>query len=218
MKTPARLSIPLIAATATVGLLATSASAATTTVRRDNATGAVYSGAYQITNVGDLTFSASGFTASCSGADLRGTIQSNGTGSLDSASATGCTSSLGSATVSFLNLPYTDGQLTYGPSGGYDGALVFTDPDLAIRASFGLISCTYGLDASHPDLTFNARNPDNANNVTGEFEGVMDNASLGLKSGGFLCPTGVTANGLAQALGKVNPSNTTYTQTLYVTS
>ncbi|WP_026403142.1 hypothetical protein [Actinomadura rifamycini] len=218
MKTLARIGVPLIAATATVGLLAASASAATTTVRRDNSTGAPYSGSYQITNVGALTFTGSGFTASCSSADLRGTIQSGGTGTLDSAAVSGCTSSLGSATVSFLNLPYDDGRLTYGPSGGYDGALVFSDTDLAIRASFGFVSCTYGLDSAHPDLTFDARNPDNANNVTGEFEGVMDGASLGLKSGSFLCPSDVTADGLAKALGKVAETDTAYTQTLYVTS
>ncbi|MBE1532811.1 hypothetical protein [Actinomadura algeriensis] len=220
MKTLARLVVPLIAATATVGLFATSASAATTTVRRDGPTGAAYSGDYRITNVGNLTFSdpTNTFTASCTGADLLGTIQSAGTGTLDQASASGCTSSLGAATVSFLNLPYTDGVLTYDPANGYDGTLVFSDPDLEIQASFGLINCTYGLDASHPNLTFHVRNPDNPNNVTGEFEGVMDDVSLGLQAGGFFCPTGVSANGLAKALGKVDPSDTGYDQTLYITS
>ncbi|OLT11929.1 hypothetical protein BJF79_23185 [Actinomadura sp. CNU-125] len=208
----------MIAAAAALGLTATAASAATTTVRR--ADGTAYSGEYRIVNVGNMTFadSTSTFTASCSDADLRGTINSDGTGTLDSASVTGCTSNLGPATVSFLNLSYEDGQLTYAPSGGYDGTLVFSDTDLAVQASFLFLSCTYGLDASHPDLTFHVRNPDNPNNVTGEFEGEMVDASLGLLSGDAGCPTDVLANGLGQANGKVLPTDTDFLETLHITS
>lgn len=218
MKALVKLGTPVLAAAAVVGLLATSASAASTTVRRDGPTGAAYDGSYQITNVGNLTFAGTGVTASCSSADLRGTLTSAGAGTLDSAAVTGCTSSLGNPTVTFRNLPYSQGALTYSPNGTVDGVLSFTDSDLEIEANFSGISCVYGFDATHTSLTFQVRNPDNAANSTGELAGTMNNVSLGLKSGSFLCPTGVTANGVGKALGKVNPTDTTYTQRLYITS
>ncbi|MFB4317939.1 hypothetical protein [Actinomadura sp. 21ATH] len=218
MKALVKLGTPLVAATAAVGLLAGSASAASTTVRRDGPAGAPYDGQYQILNVGDLTFAGTGFTASCSSADLRGTLTSSGSGTLDSATATGCTSNLGAPTVSFRNLPYTDGVLAYGPTGDYDGTLTFTDPDLEIQASFGFISCVYGFDAQHTSLTFEVRNSDNPANSTGQLAGTMNGVSLGLKSGSFLCPTDVTANGTGKAMGKVAPGDATYGQKLHITA
>ncbi|MFC5750243.1 hypothetical protein [Actinomadura rugatobispora] len=217
MKALVKLGTPAIAAATAVGLLAGTASAATTTVLRED-TRTPYDGGYQILNVGALTFSGTGFTASCSSADLRGTLTSSGSGTLDSANVTGCTSNLGNPTVTFRNLPYTDGTLAYGPSGNYDGTLTFTDTDLEIQASFGFLTCVYGFDATHTSLTFQVRNSDNPANSTGQLAGTMNNVSLGLKSGSFLCPSGVTANGTGKALGKVNPSDTTYTQKLHITA
>ncbi|WP_019631112.1 hypothetical protein [Actinomadura atramentaria] len=218
MKAPGKIGTTTLAACAVIGLAAVPASAGTTTVRKDSATGAAYSGAYQIVNVGNLTFSGSGISASCSSADLRGTLTSTGSGTLDSAAVSGCSSSLGTPTVTFRNLPYTDGALVYGPSGTYDALLTFTDSDLQIEANFAGLSCVYGFDATHTKLTFEVRNPDNAANSTGQLAGTMNNVSLGLKSGSFLCPTGVVANGTGTAKGKVTSTSTTYTQKLYVTS
>ncbi|MFC6883985.1 MULTISPECIES: hypothetical protein [Actinomadura] len=212
-----RLGTPTLAAFAAIGL--TAAAAAATTVHRDTLAGPNYDGPYQITNLGNMTFAGGGFSASCTGADLRGTLTHTGSGTLDSASVTGCTSSMGAVTVTFLNLPYTQGTLTHNPiAGGRDGTLTFTDPKLSIRASFSLGSCTYGFGGSINSLTFSVFNRDNGArpNPADEFQGQMINASLTKTGGPFFCPTGVQANGVGKARGKVNPGDAAYNQKLYL--
>jgi hypothetical protein len=219
VKALVKLGAPVIAAAAAVGLLAGSASAATTTVHRDGPDGPLYDGDYQILNVGDIVFSSSIFNASCSSVDLRGTMSSSGTGTLDQAAVSGCESSLGPVEVEFLNLPYTDAQIDEAPAGSdADGVLRFDDPDLEIQATIaGSISCVYGFDSTITSLDFEIRNHDNPANTTGQLAGTMNGTTLARKSGSFLCPTGVTANGLGVAKGKVAPTDTTYDQRLYVT-
>lgn len=75
MKAPIRLAAPLAAATAALALTAPAASAATTTIRQETATGAPYSGNWQVATVGALTFSVdylgAKVTGSCDGAELQ---------------------------------------------------------------------------------------------------------------------------------------------------
>ncbi|MDL4775122.1 MULTISPECIES: hypothetical protein [Thermomonosporaceae] len=213
-----RIGTPTLAALAAIGLTAATASA--TTVHRDTAAGASYSGPYQITNIGALTISGSGITASCSGVDLRGDLTSSGTGTLTSASVTGCTSSLGNATVKFLNLPYTQGSLTQGNGpAGSDGKLTFSDPNLSIQATFSLGTCTYGFGGSTTSLSFNVFNRDNAGrpNSADDLQGQILNAGLNKTGGSVLCPGSATANGIGKARGKVTTGAATYDQKLYLT-
>ncbi|ROO87144.1 hypothetical protein EDD29_4736 [Actinocorallia herbida] len=222
MKAHLKVGTTAVAALTVVAMTATAA-LATTTVRRDTSGGAAYSGNYQILNVGPMTVTASGFSASCTGADLRGTLTSAGAGTLATANVTGCTSPFGAATVTFQGLPAT-GTLTYAPvAGGRDASLTFTkaaNPNFKVKAVMGLLTCYYGFGTTVTSLTFNVFNGTNANRpipASTQLQGAMQNASLDKLSGSsLLCPSGAVANANGEARGEVTAGSGVFNQKLYV--
>ena len=233
MKTLARIATPVLAAATALGLMATSASAVepTVTIRRDD--GNPYSGNFRFTNLSPLTVSASfsifgSITAECSNANLSGTLTYDGLDvSLNSASVSGCTSSIGTASVSFEQLPYDDAVVNYSPGpNGRDGALTFTDTDLRVKATIslpilGTFTCYYGLNSSITSLTFDLYNPDNSNRPdasVNEAQAKMQNATLARLSGSnALCPATGTASGYGTVKGEKVANSGVFDQTLYAT-
>ncbi|SEG54530.1 hypothetical protein SAMN04489712_106163 [Thermomonospora echinospora] len=227
----ARFATPVLAAATVLGLVATSASAAPATIRRGGPAELPYSGAIRFDNLGPLSVNARilgvNVTAQCSTAVLNGTLTSSSTGSLNSATVTGCSSNVGgSANITFQNLPYTDATVDYAPiPGGRDGTLTFTDPDLRIRANltvFGIsATCYYGFGSTVSSLTFDLYNPDNPNRPNpsvAEAQGKMNNASLDRLSGsGAICPATGTANGAGIVRGEKTAGSGVFDQTLYAT-
>ncbi|GAA3964980.1 hypothetical protein GCM10023085_54400 [Actinomadura viridis] len=229
MRTLTRIGVSAVAAGAALTLTAGSATAATTTVRRDTATGAAYSGNWRITNIGNLTFTATvlgiNITASCPQVTLTGTVQSAGTGTLNQATVGACSSSAGSAQVAFEGLPYTQGQVTYAPvAGGRDGTLSISDPGLRIKVVMNILgtqTCYYGFGSTVGSLTFNVYNRDNPNRPVpsvDDAQGSLNNARLDRLTGSSsLCPTTGTGNGNATARGETTAGSGVFDQKLYIT-
>lgn len=230
MKLLRRLLTPAVAATAALGLMAPSASAAAVTIHRDGPAGAPYSGDIRFTNLAPLSLETTilgmGVTAECDTAVLDGSLVSDGTsGSLDRATVDDCSSSIGgTASIAFENLPYTEATVAYDPvAGGHDGTLTFTDPDLRIRADitvFGIsMTCYYGFGSNVSRLVFDLYNPDNPNRPdtsVAEAQGAMNAASLDRLSGsGGLCPATGTASGHGSVVGETTAGSGVFDQTLY---
>jgi hypothetical protein len=232
VKAPIKLAAPLAAALA---LTATTASAATTTVREETATGAPYSGNWQVSTVGPLDFSADFLggkvTGSCDGAKLQGTVQSTGAGMLTAASIGACRTSNG------LSSPPTDldlgdaagrsGQVAYDPvEGGRDGVLSING-DLRFKMEgeiLGItITCYYGFRTGDTDgLTFDVYNRDNPNRPLPDHDdaqGRSDDITLVRESGSSgLCPSNGTGSGAAIARGESTPGSGVFDRKLYLTS
>lgn len=232
MKALTRLATPVIAAATALGLMATSASAADVTIRRDGPTGAPYSGNFRFDNLAPLSLKATilgiSVTAQCDTVTLQGTLVSDGTSvGLNSATVDDCSSSIGgTAKVTFENLPYTQATVQYAPvSGGRDGTLAFTDSNLRIRADISVLgisaTCYYGLGPSTPSLTFDLYNPDNADRpapATAEAQGAISDASLSRLSGSSgICPTTGTASVHGAIKGETTADSGVFDQTLYAT-
>ncbi|GAA2306182.1 hypothetical protein GCM10010402_77040 [Actinomadura luteofluorescens] len=235
MKAPIRLAAPLAAATAALALTAPAASAATTTIRQETATGAPYSGNWQVATVGALTFSVdylgAKVTGSCDGAELQGTVQSTGPGELTAASIGACRTSNGlSSPATDLDLgqmPDRSGSVAYDPvPGGRDGVLSISG-GLRFKMEGKIlgftVTCYYGFRTGGTDgLRFDVYNRDNPNRPLpgqDDAQGRSDDITLVRQSGSSgLCPSNGTGSGSATARGESTPGSGVFDRKLYLTS
>ncbi|MFA1542003.1 hypothetical protein [Actinomadura monticuli] len=236
MKAPiTRLAVPLAAASAALAMTATAASAATTTLREETATGAPYSGNWQVSTVGTLDFSinylGAQITGSCDGAQLQGTVESTGPGELTAASIGACQTSNGlSSPATDLDLsqvPDRSGQVTYDPvAGGRDGVLTI-NAGLNFKVEGKIlgfpVTCYYGFQTgSAPGLAFDVYNRDNPNRPLpglDDAQGRASNIKLVRQSGSSgLCPSDGTGSGSAIARGESTPGSGVFDRKLYLTS
>ncbi|MBO2447928.1 hypothetical protein J4573_12560 [Actinomadura barringtoniae] len=175
------------------------ASAATTTIHSGSSTGPAYSGGVTATNLGDISVTTSLSNATCTSAVQNGTINSDGTDlTVTSATFDGCTSSLGSVTVTASNLPWTGGSVVYSPvSGGADGTM--TVGNFTVGATVFGISCVYS-----GSLTGNGYNPDNParpDTSLAQAQVQVSNGTVNKLSGSGLCPATATVNAAYQLVG-----------------
>ncbi|MFB4309312.1 hypothetical protein [Actinomadura sp. GTD37] len=236
MKAPIlRLVAPLAAASAALALTATGASAATTTIRQETATGAAYSGNWQVSTVGPLTFSVvylgSTVTGSCESATLQGAVESTGAGELTAASIGACQTSNGLSSpatdLDLSQLPDRSGQIAYDPvAGGRDGVLSING-GLTFKLEgkiLGIpITCNYGFQTGGtPGLSFDVYNRDNPNRPLAgqdDAQGKTDNITLVRQSGSSsLCPANGTGSGAGIARGETTPGSGVFDRKLYLTS
>ncbi|MEU8803996.1 hypothetical protein [Spirillospora sp. NPDC048819] len=235
MKAPIRLAAPMVAASAALALAAGTASAATTTVREETATGAPYSGNWQVSTVGPLTFSVdflgSEVTGSCESATLEGTVVSTGAGELTAASIGACETSNGlSSPATDLDLsevPDKSGQVAYDPvAGGRDGTLTI-NAGLSFKIEGKIlgftVTCYYGFQTGGtPGLAFDVYNRDNPNRPLpglDDAQGASDDITLVRQSGSSgLCPSNGTGSGAATARGETTPGSGVFDRKLYLTS
>lgn len=235
MKAPiTRLALPLAAASAALAMAATGASAATTTIRQDTAAGAPYSGNWQVSTVGPLTFSVvylgSTVTGSCDSATLQGTVESSGPGELTAASIGACQTSNGLSSpatdLDLSELPDKSGSIAYDPvAGGRDGVLSING-GLSFKLEGNVLgiplTCYYGFETGGaPGLSFDVYNRDNPNRPLAgqdDAQGKSDNITLVRQSGSsFLCPSNGTGSGAGIARGESTPGSGVFDRKLYLT-
>lgn len=187
------------AAAAALALTVSPASAATTSIHSGSSTGPLFSGGVVATNLGNVTVTTSLSNATCTSAVQNGSVNSDGTNlNVTSASFSGCTSSLGSVTVTASSLPWTGGSVVYSPvAGGADGTL--TVGNFTVGATVASISCTYS-----GTLTGNGYNPDNAtrpDTSVAQSQVKITNGVVNKVSGSFLCPATATVNAAYKLVG-----------------
>jgi hypothetical protein len=187
------------AAASVLALSASPASAATTGIHSGSIDGPAFSGGVTATNLGDVSVVTSLSDATCTSAVQNGTIESDGTDlNVTSATFSGCTSSLGSVTVTAQNLPWTGGSVVYDPvEGGADGTL--TVANYTVGATVFGISCVYS-----GTLTGTGYNPDNPNRPdtsVAQAQAKITNGVVSKAGGSFLCPATATVNAAYQLVG-----------------
>ncbi|MEO3829210.1 hypothetical protein [Actinomadura sp. B10D3] len=235
MKAPVRLAAPLAAASAALALAVPAASAATTTIREENATGAPYTGNWQVSTVGTLDFSVdflgSKVTGSCESATLQGTVVPSGAGELTAASIGACRTSNGLSSpptdLDLGDLPDNSGQVAYDPvAGGRDGTLSING-DLRFKIEGQIlgftVTCYYGFRTGDTEgLVFDVYNRDNPNRPLpdqDDAQGRSDNITLVRQSGSSsLCPSNGSGTGSAIARGESTPGSGVFDRKLYLTS
>ncbi|TDC76866.1 hypothetical protein [Actinomadura sp. 7K507] len=235
MKAPIRLAVPVVAASAALALTAGTASAATTTIREETATGAPYSGNWQVSTVGTLDFSVvflgSEVTGSCESATLQGTVVSTGPGELTAASLGACETSNGLSSpptdLDLSELPDKSGAVAYAPvQGGRDGTLSINgDLQFTIEGQIlgFTVTCNYGFRSGDtPGLVFDVYNRDNPNRPLPDLDdaqGASDDITLVRQPGSSgLCPEDGTGSGAAIARGETTPGSGVFDRKLYLTS
>ena len=205
MKRARHIALAGLAATAVVGLGATAAVAATTTVHSGSKTGPAYSGSITASLLGTATVSTSIGSGSCNQSTMNGTINSDGSGlSISGATFSNnggpCTGSA-SATITAKNLPWSGGSVTYAPvSGGRDATVTIAHFSVEANVNiFGGVVCDYG-----GTLTADGYNADNANRpVTSNNQAqvAVKNATVNKTGGSFLCPGSATVTATYQLTG-----------------
>ncbi|WP_433256235.1 hypothetical protein ACQPYK_16820 [Streptosporangium sp. CA-135522] len=232
MKRTRNLAAVVVAVTTVAFTLASvPAWAATTTIHRDNAAGAAYSGKVRATLIAPATVSTSLGTGTCNIGNIDGTVQSNGTALNISAfnfsnnPGPACPNSGGgTSTVTAVSLPWNDGNVTYGPvSGGRDSTVTIKNVNVSAATTgwFGTIICTYRGSGTGNSIVMDGFNPDNANRpITSiaQAQAKATNYNLVKTGGSFLCPGSATFSATFQILGETTAGSGAYDQKLYVTS
>ncbi|WP_433256875.1 hypothetical protein ACQPYK_18775 [Streptosporangium sp. CA-135522] len=209
----------------------TSAWAATTTVHRDNAAGAPYSGKVRSTLIAPVSITTSLGTATCNVGQIDGTVQSNGTAlnvtayNFSNNPGPQCPNSAGgSSTVTAVGLPWTGGNVTYGAvSGGRDGTLTLSNVKVSSVTTgwFGTINCTYRGSGAGNSITLDAFNSDNPNRpvtTIAQAQAKATSYTLNKDGGSFLCPGTATFSATFQLLGETVAGSGVYNQKLHLTS
>lgn len=194
-----KLAVLGAASVAALALTMSPASAATTTIHSGSATGPAFSGAVVATNLGNVSVTTSLSNATCTSAIQDGTVNSNGTNlTVTAATFSGCTSSLGSVTVTASNLPWTGGSVVYNPvSGGLDGTMSVAN--YTVGATVFGISCVYS--GTLTGSAYNPNNPNRPDTTVAQSEAKISNGTVSLKSGSFLCPSTATVNAAYKLVG-----------------
>ncbi|MFF5209672.1 hypothetical protein [Streptosporangium sp. NPDC000396] len=220
-----------VVSTVAFTLVSAPAWAATTTIHRDNAAGAAYSGKVRATLIAPVQVSTSLGTGTCNTGNIDGTVQSNGTGlnvsvfSFSNVPGPACPNSAGgSSTVSAVSLPWNGGNVTYGPvSGGRDGTLTISNVRVSAVTTgwFGTITCTYRGSGAGDSIVMDGFNSDNPNRPLpsiAQAQARATNYSLVKTGGSFLCPGSATFSATFQILGETTANSGVYNQKLHVTS
>ncbi|MEU4831680.1 hypothetical protein [Streptosporangium sp. NPDC023615] len=206
------------------------ASAATTTIHRDNAAGAAYSGNVRATLIAPVSVSTSLGTATCNTGTIDSTIQSNGTAlnvstfSFSNVPGPTCPNSAGgSSTVSPVGLPWNGGSVVHGAvSGGRDAVLTLQGVKVSSVTTgwFGTISCVYRGSGPGNSIALNAFNSDNAARpvpAVAQAQAKATSYSLTKDSGSFLCPGTASYTATFQLLGETVAGSGVYDQRLHIT-
>jgi hypothetical protein len=211
-------------AAASVFVAVPSASAATTTIRRDNATGAAYGGNVQALLLGSASVSTSIGSGTCTSSTMAGTVNSDGTSlnisaaSFSSPPSTGCSGTVSSTITA--NVPWNGGNVTYAPvSGGRDATVTIANFRVtAVVNIFGGITCIYG--GSITADGWNGTNASRPVTTSNEAQAGLSNATVNKVSSGsnILCPSTASVTGTYQLKGEVTAGSGVYDQTLFVTS
>ncbi|MEU6748597.1 hypothetical protein ABZ914_20470 [Spirillospora sp. NPDC046719] len=194
-----KLAVVGAASASVLALAIAPASAATTTIHSGSQTGPLYSGGVVATNLGNVSVVTSLSNATCTSAIQNGTINSDGTAlNVTSASFTGCTSSLGTVTVTAQNLPWTGGSVVYAPvSGGRDGTI--TVAHYTVGATVFGLSCVYS-----GTLTGDGFNPNNSHRPdtsVAQAQAKITNGTVSKLSGSALCPATATVTAAFKLVG-----------------
>ncbi|GAA0280140.1 hypothetical protein GCM10009527_090580 [Actinomadura nitritigenes] len=194
-----KLAVVGAASASVLALAIAPASAATTTIHSGSATGPAYSGGVVATNLGNVSVVTSLSNATCTSAIQNGTINSDGTGlNVTSASFTGCTSSLGTVTVTAQNLPWTGGSVVYAPvSGGHDGTI--TVAHYTVGATVFGLSCVYSGTLTGDG--YNPNNPNRPDTSIAQAEAKITNGTVTKLSGSSLCPGTATVTAAFKLVG-----------------
>jgi hypothetical protein len=231
MKNLNRLAVTLLALGTVFSLTMATANAATTSIRRDSATGALYSGKVRSTLLSsNVTFSGTtpggtNITTTCNFVRIDGTTNSDGTGTITAAdvhnnTSTSCPNNLGgTTTITATGLPYT-ANIVYGPvTGGRDARQDVTGVKItADVVIFGIHNlCHYA-----GNETLNVYNKDNPNrpNPAAELQIEAKNTSISLdtsQTNGSNCPPTTITNSVNNLRGEVVANSGTFDQVLYVT-
>jgi hypothetical protein len=214
-----------------IALTSPSASAATTTIHADDATGAAYAGNVRATLIAPVTTTTSLGSASCDTGTIDATVGSDGANlnvsvyEFHNGTATTCPNSAGgTSTTTPVGLPWNGGDITYAAvAGGRDGT--FTVNSLKVTSVttgwFGSINCTYRGSGTGNSVTMDFYNSDNAGrpdvSVT-EAQAEANGITLTKDSGSFLCPGTATYSATFKVLGETTAGSGTYDQTLHLTS
>jgi hypothetical protein len=232
MKHFKRLVVTLAALGTTLALFATSAGASTTTIRRDGATGAPYSGNFRANLLSaNATFSGtsggSTLTTTCNFVQIDGTINSDGSGvvtgfEIHNNTATTCPNNAGGTTgLTVVNLP-SSFQVVYAPvTGGHDGFIMFNSVKItAVITVFGIAStCHYAGNLSLD--VYNKDNPNRPITTAAELEIAATGTSISLdtsQTNGSSCPVTARLNFVLKARGETTAGSGVFDQVLYVTA
>lgn len=193
------LAVMGVASLSVLALTMSPAFADTTTIHSGSIDGPAYAGGVVATNLGNISVVTSLSNASCTSAVQTGTIDSDGTNlNVTAATFSGCTSSLGSVTVTASGLPWTGGSVVYSPvAGGADGTL--TVANFTVGATVFGISCVY--KGTLTGNGYNADNPNRPDTSVDQAEAQIVNGVVNKLSGSFLCPSTATVNAAYQLVG-----------------
>ncbi|MBC6450179.1 hypothetical protein [Actinokineospora xionganensis] len=234
MKRSATFGIAGLVLFASFALIAPTATAAGTTIHRDTATGAAYSGNVQGSLISaTVKFESSAGNATCNRSSLTGSVNSDGSAANASNATFSDTSSTsgscpndqgGRTTITPTNLPWSGGNVTYAPqAGGRDGTITLNNVSAKVDSSNSLglrISCNFVGSGANNSVTGSVHNPDNANRpVSSVAQAQASFAAVGLRltSGSTSCPSTATLTGTYKLLGEKQAGSGTYDQTLHIT-
>jgi hypothetical protein len=202
--------ISTVLAISMFALAVTAAAASATTIRSGSSTGSPYTGSVSGSALGNSLLESGFVDVTCTGSTLSGDItNSNGTGDIDSASWSGCTSNLGgTCTVTANNLSWgvtatkVNGQ-------NWDGTFKASSVSATVACSgtsVGSFTCTYRGSGTGDSVTGNLYNPDNANRPNSTSDAQVDFIDEGLtKTGGsFTCSSTATWTALYKINGASN--------------
>jgi hypothetical protein len=214
-----RRAITVGAATAAaLALVVPPASAATTYIHRDTATGPLYSGTVQAQLIGSATVSTTLGDGVCDRSTMTGSINSNGTGLVvNSATFTGvgggaCGGDI-TATITAQNLPWSGGSVVYAPDITRDGTVTIANFKVKAVLSIGP-TCYYA-----GTLVANGYNWDNPNRPApgvNEAQVGVNGATVNRASGsGILCPLTAKVTATYKLLGETTAGSGVFDETLY---
>ncbi|MPY97616.1 MAG: hypothetical protein GEU97_06360 [Actinophytocola sp.] len=223
-----------LAAVASFVLIAPSATAASTTIHRDSATGDPYSGNVHGSLISSVVqFESSAGNATCDQSSLSGSVNSDGTGAdiadatyTDSSASDGsCPNDQGGRTaMTATNLPWSGGNVTYAPQAGGQGGTTTTNNVSAKVDSYDgwgvSITCHFVGAGANNSVTGSVYNPDNSNRPVGsvaESQAQLSQVEMTLTSGDFGCPSTATLTATYQILGETVAGSGTFDETLYIT-
>ncbi|MER5621546.1 hypothetical protein ABT061_10945 [Streptosporangium sp. NPDC002544] len=230
MKRIRNLAAAAVAMTALV-LAPLPASAAGTTIHRDTALGAAYSGKIRATLIAPVSVSTTLATATCNTGAIDGTVQSDGTAlnvsvfNFSNSPGPACPNSAGgSSTVSPVGLPWNGGSVVYNKvTPGRDGIVTLQGLKVSSVSTgwFGTISCVYRGSGAGNSIALDTYNPDNAgrpNTAIAQAQAKATNYALTKDSGSILCPGTANYTATFQLMGETVADSGVFDQKLYLTT
>lgn len=221
------------AALAVSAFTMTAAVASTTTIHRDSATGAAYSGNLH----GDLISSVAKFESSagngtCNRSTLDGSINSDGTNGVltglafsDTSTSTGaCPNDQGGTfKITAQNLPWSGSTVTYAPvAGGADGTATLANIQVRVDATttLGNLTCYFAGAGTNRSVSGKVFNPDNAARPVASLaqaQAQIDRARVVRTSGSLGCPSEAFLTGTYTVMGETAAGSGVFDETLYLT-